>query len=163
MYDVDLGWWMTLYPIENPEDVFTVHNSTAPADATEITFTEAEGNPIEFTATVKYVKALIAAAFKNNTLSAPAGNYTLRLAVINDAQQGVNARQNDFWLGIDGTALSADLQFALGVYPFSFHPRTSRESDFTIAAGTYNLYMFSEYRSGHFMVSRWAETEGGAA
>ena len=79
---------------------------------------------------------------------------------------GQNTRMDDFYITIDGTALSTDLSIAFNsnyvITQNRFHPRSDADTDFVIKAGCWNVYMVFEYRENNFMVSRWVETEGGA-
>lgn len=47
-------------------------------------------------------------------------------------------------------------------WPYNFHPRTDKETDFVCKANTTNVYWISEYKPNNFVVAGWQETTGGS-
>lgn len=47
-------------------------------------------------------------------------------------------------------------------WPYNFHPRTDKETDFVCKANTTNVYWISEYKDNNFVVAGWQETTGGS-
>ena len=164
-FDISLGVWeMSLVPIADPGDVFFL-TANGDEQSTVLNFYGDEVHPVSLTATQYIYQRVDVTSHKNNTLLS--SYFQPGMPIVFGSIMGDNTRMDDLYLTVDGTALTSDLSIDFNssyvITQNRFHPRTDAETDFVIKAGCWNVFMVFEYRERHFMVSRWVETEGGAA